>query len=149
MRAPGEILLIAGYELGHQPLAVAWPAAFLERRGYRPAVMDVSVEAFDARRARRAKLVAVSVPMHTALRIGVTVIDRVRAVTPDCHLCFYGLYASLNAAYLLGHGADSVIGGEAEGPLAALATALETGAATPSSVRTTAQAAGPYLRHLD
>ena len=35
MRAPGEILLIAGYELGHQPLAVAWPAAFLERLGYR------------------------------------------------------------------------------------------------------------------
>ncbi len=134
MRAPGEILLIAGYELGHQPLAVAWPAAFLERLGYQPAVMDVSVEAFDARRARQAKLVAVSVPMHTALRIGVTVIDRVRAVNPDCHLCFYGLYASLNAEYLLGHGADSVIGGEAEGPLGELATALETGAATPSSV---------------
>ena len=112
MRAPGEILLIAGYELGHQPLAVAWPAAFLERLGYQPAVMDVSVEAFDARRARQARLVAVAVPMHTALRIGVTVIDRVRAVNPDCHLCVYGLYASLNAEYLLGHGADSVIGGE-------------------------------------
>ena len=138
MRAPGEILLIAGYELGHQPLAVAWPAAFLERLGYQPAVMDVSVEAFDARRARQAKLVAVSVPMHTALRIGVTVIDRVRAVNPDCHLCVYGLYASLNAEYLLGHGADSVIGGEVEGPLGELATALETGAATPSSVRTQA-----------
>ena len=149
MRAPGEILLIAGYELGHQPLAVAWPAAFLERLGYQPAVMDVSVEAFDARRARQAKLVAVSVPMHTALRIGVTVIDRVRAVNPDCHLCVYGLYASLNAEFLLGHGADSVIGGEVEGPLGELATALETGAATPSSVRTKAQAAGPYLRRLD
>jgi radical SAM superfamily enzyme YgiQ (UPF0313 family) len=149
MRAPGEILLIAGYELGHQPLAVAWPAAFLERLGYQPAVMDVSVEAFDARRARRAKLVAVSVPMHTALRIGVTVIDRVRAVNPNCHLCVYGLYASLNAEYLLGHGADSVIGGEVEGPLGELATALETGAPTPSSVRTRVQAAGPYLRRLD
>ena len=86
---------------------------------------------------------AVSVPMHTALRIGVTVIERVRAVNPDCHLCVYGLYASLNAEYLLGHGADSVIGGEAEGPLGELATALETGAAMPSSVRTKAQAAGP------
>jgi radical SAM superfamily enzyme YgiQ (UPF0313 family) len=149
VRAPGEILLIAGYELGHQPLAVAWPAAFLERLGYQPAVMDVSMEAFDTRRARQAKLVAVSVPMHTALRIGVTVIDRVRAVNPDCHLCVYGLYASLNAEYLLGHGADSVIGGEVEGALGELATALETGAATPSSVRTRAHAAGPYLRRLD
>jgi len=148
MKAPGDILLIAGYELGHQPLALAWPAAFLENLGYRPAVMDVSVEAFDARRARRAKLVGVSVPMHTALRIGVTVIDRVRAVNPDCHLCFYGLYASLNADYLLGHGADSVIGGEVEGPLGELARALETGAGTPTFVMTKAHPAGPHLGRL-
>jgi hypothetical protein len=87
--------------------------------------------------------------MHTALRIGVTVIDRVRAVNPDCHLCFYGLYASLNAEYLLNHGADSVIGGESEIPLGDLATALDIGAALPSSVRTKAQTAGPYLRRLD
>jgi hypothetical protein len=33
MRAAGEILLIACYEMGHQPLAVAWPSAFLERAG--------------------------------------------------------------------------------------------------------------------
>ncbi|MGH7333697.1 MAG: CUAEP/CCAEP-tail radical SAM (seleno)protein, partial [Candidatus Rokuibacteriota bacterium] len=48
MRGPGGILLIACYELGHQPLAVAWPAAFLERAGYAPAVLDLSVEPFDA-----------------------------------------------------------------------------------------------------
>src|SRR5262245_42445596 len=145
VKAPGEILLVAGYELGHQPLALAWPAAFLENLGYHPAVMDVSVEAFDARRARRAKLVGVSVPMHTALRIGVTIIERVRAVNPDCHLCFYGLYASLNADYLLRHGADSIIGGEVEAPLGELARALEIGAATPPSVRTGANPARPHL----
>src|SRR5207245_6669481 len=77
VKEPGAILLIACYELGHQPLAVAWPAAFLEREGYAPAVMDVSVEPFDAERVRRAKLVAISVPMHTALRLGVTVAWRV------------------------------------------------------------------------
>src|SRR2546427_834166 len=54
MRSPGEILLIACYELGHQPLAVAWPAAALERAGYSPAVLDVSLDGFDAERARRA-----------------------------------------------------------------------------------------------
>ena len=58
MREPGAILLVSCYELGHQPLAVAWAAAFLEARGYAPAVMDVSVEPFDpeqggARPARR------------------------------------------------------------------------------------------------
>src|SRR2546421_424743 len=38
VKEPGAILLVACYELGHQPLAVAWPAAFLERAGYAPAV---------------------------------------------------------------------------------------------------------------
>ncbi len=127
MKDPGSILLIACYELGHQPLAVAWPAAFLERRGYRPAVMDVSVEPFDAERVARARLVAISVPMHTALRIGVEVAARVRAVNPTCHVCFFGLYAVLNADHLLGRGADTVLGGESEERLVELAVAIETG----------------------
>src|SRR6266508_6292185 len=127
MRQPGDILLVATYELGHQPLAVAWPAAFLERQGYAPAVMDVSVEPFDAEKARRARVVAISVPMHTALRLGVRVAEQVRAVNPACHICFYGLYATLNANHLLSHGADSVIGGESEAPLVELVEALESG----------------------
>src|SRR5215207_75906 len=125
MRHPGEILLIACYELGHQPLAVAWPAAALEEAGYAPAVLDVSVEGFDAERARRARLVAISVPMHTALRLGVRVAARVREVNPDCHVAFYGLYATLNAAYLLAHGADSVMSGEIEPALLTLVQQLE------------------------
>jgi radical SAM superfamily enzyme YgiQ (UPF0313 family) len=149
VREPGQILLVAGYELGHQPLAVAWPAAYLERMGYRPATLDVSAEAFDGRRVKRARIVAISVPMHTALRIGMTVAERVRAVNPGCHLCFYGLYASLNADYLLSHGADSVIGGEAEGPLGELVQALESGSPLPSTVRTASQPAAPYLRRVD
>ncbi|MGH7307533.1 MAG: CUAEP/CCAEP-tail radical SAM (seleno)protein [Candidatus Rokuibacteriota bacterium] len=125
MREPGDILLIACYELGHQPLAVAWPAAFLEMRGYAPAVMDVSVEPFDAGRARRARVVAISVPMHTALRLGTTVARRVREVNPGAHVCFFGLYATLNADYLLSHGADSVLGGELEHALVELVQRLE------------------------
>src|SRR5712692_2092187 len=116
MRSPGEILLIACYELGHQPLAVAWPVAALERAGYAPAVLDISVEPFDPELARRARLVAISVPMHTALRLGVKVAARVRAANPGCHRTFYGLYATLNAEYLLAHGADSVMSGEVEAP---------------------------------
>jgi radical SAM superfamily enzyme YgiQ (UPF0313 family) len=125
MKEPGAILLVACYELGHQPLAVAWPAAFLEREGYAPAVMDVSVEPFDAERVRRAKLVAVSVPMHTALRLGVTVARRVREVNPTCHIAFYGLYARLNASHLLAGVADSVMSGEIEAALVDLVRTLE------------------------
>ncbi|HEV8642653.1 MAG TPA: CUAEP/CCAEP-tail radical SAM protein [Methylomirabilota bacterium] len=127
MKEPGAILLVACYELGHQPLAVAWPAAFLERRGYAPAVMDVSVEPFDVEQVRRARVVAISVPMHTALRLGVGVAARVRQVNPSCHICFYGLYATLNAGYLLAHGADSVLAGELERALVELAQTLEAG----------------------
>jgi radical SAM superfamily enzyme YgiQ (UPF0313 family) len=127
MKAPGDVLLVACYELGHQPLAVAWPAAFLEQRGYAPAVMDVSVEPFDAERAARAKLVAISVPMHTALRLGLMVADRVRTVNPGAHICFYGLYGGLNADHLLAGPADSVIAGESESVLVDLADALGAG----------------------
>jgi radical SAM superfamily enzyme YgiQ (UPF0313 family) len=125
MKERGAILLVACYELGHQPLAVAWPAAFLERAGYAPAVMDVSVEPFDAERVKRAKLVAISVPMHTALRLGVTVARRVRSVNPACHIAFCGLYATLNAKHLLAGIADSVMSGETEGALIDLVRTLE------------------------
>src|SRR5262245_30030085 len=67
MREPGAVLLVACYELGHQPLTLAWPAAFLERRGYAPAVMDLAVEPFDAEKVRRTREVAVCVHLHTAM----------------------------------------------------------------------------------
>ncbi|MBI1964048.1 MAG: radical SAM protein [Candidatus Rokubacteria bacterium] len=125
MKAPGEILLVACYELGHQPLAVAWPAAFLERRGYAPATLDVSVEPFDPDKARRARVALISVPMHTALRLGVAVAARVRALNPACHIAFYGLYATLNADHLLATVADSVWSGEVEPALVDLVGRLE------------------------
>src|SRR5947207_12053588 len=132
MTDPGEILLVACYELGHQPLSVAWPAAFLERAGYRPAVMDLSVEPFDADKVRRARLVAVAVPMHTALRVGVAAASRVRAANPAAHVCFYGHYAALNAEHLLGERhADSVLAGELEDALVALARRLDDPARPP------------------
>src|SRR5439155_18540028 len=149
VKEPGGILLVACYELGHQPLAVAWPAAFLERLGYRPATLDVSVEPFDAEAVKRARLVAISVPVHTALRLGVAVAERVRAVNPGAHLCFFGLHAPLNADFLLAHGADTVIGCEAEGPLAELARALAGGEAGPvPGVSRAGARAGPYLAKL-
>ena len=127
MRQPGSILLLSCYELGRQPLGIAWPMAFLKQAGFEPGALDLAIEHLDLEKASRAKLVGISVPMHTALRLGVQAARRVRAANPSCHICFFGLYASLNADYLLSEVADSCIGGEIEEALVSLAQALEEG----------------------
>jgi radical SAM superfamily enzyme YgiQ (UPF0313 family) len=125
LRSPGDILLVSCYELGHQPMCVALPLGFLERAGFHPDAMDIAVEAFDTARIAQAKFIAISVPMHTALRLGVKVAERAREINPDAVICFYGLYAALNADYLLEHAGDYCIGGEVESPLVALVEALD------------------------
>jgi radical SAM superfamily enzyme YgiQ (UPF0313 family) len=127
LRDPGAILLISCYELGHQPLGAALPLAFLERAGFRPAALDVAVEPFDAEKVARARFVGIAVPMHTALRLGVHVAERVREINPGALICFYGLYAALNADYLLDHGGDFCIGGEYEEALLGLARIVDCG----------------------
>ncbi len=127
MKRPGAVLLISCYELGHQPIGLASPLGFLERAGYTPDVIDIAVETLDVEKAARAEFVGICVPMHTALRLGVHVATRLRKINPSCHICFYGLYASLNAEYLLRHHADSVIGGEYETPMVELVDSLADG----------------------
>jgi len=145
----GTILLVSCYELGHQPLALASPLAFLERAGYAAEALDISVEPFESARFARARLVAISVPMHTALRLGVRVAEQIRRVNPRCHVCFYGLYASLNADYLLEHCGDSVIGGEYEAALLALVDAVTSGRSGPiEGVRQREHPAAPVLQRL-
>ncbi|MFL5310221.1 MAG: radical SAM protein, partial [Myxococcales bacterium] len=124
MRNPGDILVVSCYELGRQPVAAATALAELRRSGFAPAALDVSVEAVDDATLARARLVAISVPMHTALRLGVRVAQR---ASQGAHVCFFGLYAELNADHLLERHADSVIGAEADVPLRLLAEALERG----------------------
>ncbi len=122
---------------------------FLEQAGYAPDALDIAVETLDPAKVARARVVGISVPMHTALRLGVRVGEWVRAINPTSHLCFYGLYASLNAEYLLDHGADSVIGGEWETPLVALVQALEAGKSNPvAGVGRKGRPAPPFLQRL-
>ena len=124
MRDPGAILLISCYELGHQPLNLASPLALLQQAGFAPIAVDTSVETLQGAVIKPARLVAISVPMHTALRLSIPIAERVRRLNPDAHICFYGLYASLNGDYLLRRHADSIIGGEFEEALVSLADAL-------------------------
>lgn len=135
MRAVGDILLISCYELGHQPLSLASPLAQLARAGYRPTAVDTAVEPLSDSAIAKARLVAIAAPIHTALRLGVRVAERVRQLNPRAHIVFYGIYAGLNAAYLLRCHADSVIGGEVEAPLLHLAQELESQPSRPSTRR--------------
>jgi len=127
VREAGEILLVSTYELGHAPHGIAVPASFLARAGFRPSSLDLAVEPLDAARIEKARLVAISVPMHTALRLGLAAADRIRELNPRALLCFHGLYAPLHAPLLVEAGARAVLGGECEEELVALAQAVESG----------------------
>lgn len=128
---PGAILLVSCYELGHQPLNLAFPLAYLRDAGYQPDAVDTAVDRLEDEQIRSARFVAISVPMHTALRIGTQVSEQVRLLNPEASICFYGLYAWLNADYLLrGHG-DYVIGGEYEQPMLDLVRAIASGSWEP------------------
>lgn len=150
LRQPGAILLVSCYELGHQPIGIALPMGFLEQAGYAPASLDIAVEKVNLERIKQARFVGISVPMHTALRLGVRVAELVRETNPSCHICFYGLYASLNAEYLLNHVADSVIGGEYEAPLVQVMEALERGDSLTKveGVSHGGKIVGPHLKRL-
>ncbi|HSB07915.1 MAG TPA: CUAEP/CCAEP-tail radical SAM protein [Blastocatellia bacterium] len=145
-----SILLVSCYELGHQPAGIAMPLGFLRREGIDAESMDVSVEGFDPDKIKRARLIGISVPMHTALRLGLRVAREARKLNPECHICFYGLYAVLNAEYLLKTVADSVIGGEFEEALTLLIKAVDArGEIDIDGVSTRNRLSKPILTRLD
>ncbi len=147
MRKPGTILLVSCYELGHQPFQLASLYALLQQAGYAPVVVDTAVESLSDETIRQARFVAISVPMHTALRLGEQIARRIRALNKEAHICFYGLYASLNEDYLLQGLIDSAIGGEFEEPLLKLLAALERGArASIPGVSTLWHSSGPWIQ---
>jgi len=115
-----KVLLVSTYELGRQPFGLASPAAWLRERGARVSSNDVAVEPFDEHAAVSADLVCFHVPMHTATRLAVPLIERVRAINPRVRICCYGLYAPVNESYLRSLGADVIIGGEFEQGIADL-----------------------------
>ena len=148
LRQPGAIMFVSCYELGHQPLGIAQPMGFLEQAGFAPVGLDIAVESMDESALRLARFVGISVPMHTALRLGVRVAELIRSMNPACHICFYGLYASINAEYLLQGLADSVVGGEYEVPLVSLIEALDRGRAISllEGVSSRNRVVGPWLQ---
>jgi radical SAM superfamily enzyme YgiQ (UPF0313 family) len=141
-----HVLLVSTYELGHQPLGLASPAAHLLARGHSVQCSDLAVDPLDERAVAESSFVGISVPMHTALRLGVHAARRIRQINPSAHICLYGLYSSLNGEYLLNGLADSVIGAEFEQPLASLVDSLDSNpGGTVGGVWTRAQFSQPFL----
>ena len=101
-------LLVSTYELGHQPLHLASPAAALVRAGHEVRCTDLAVEELDPAAVAWADVVAFSVPMHTATRLAVQAAATVRTQRPDIPTCAYGLYAAAAPGF------DAALAGEYE-----------------------------------
>jgi radical SAM superfamily enzyme YgiQ (UPF0313 family) len=130
-----RVLLVSTYDLGRQPFGLASPAAWLRREGFDVTCADVAKARLADDAILSAGLVAFYLPMHTATRLTAPLIERVRRVNPEAHICCYGLYASLNEAWLRERGVDSVLGGEFEDALVTVARDVSSQVPTPDSQR--------------
>ena len=114
---PVATLLISTYDLGRQPFGLASAAAVLRAAGSDVRCLDLTRQKLDAALVADCDAVAFFLPMHTATRLAIPVIDRIRQINPRAALCAYGLYAPLNAALLKEHGVEHILGGEFEDDL--------------------------------
>jgi radical SAM superfamily enzyme YgiQ (UPF0313 family) len=115
------VLFISTYDLGRQPFGLASPAAWFRHAGLEARTRDLSRERLRDEEIRSAALVAFYLPMHTATRLALPVMDRVRLINPEARVAAYGLYAPLCESLLREHGVTDVLGPEAEADLVALA----------------------------
>ncbi len=88
-----RVLLVSTYELGSRPLGCAVPAAMLGEAGHEVRSVDLALGPLDDATLWWAEVLAISVPMHTAARLGLDLLRRVRAQRSDLPICLHGLYA--------------------------------------------------------
>ena len=124
-----KALLVSGYELGHQPLHLASPAAALLGAGHEVRCLDLSVDPYDPALVDWADALALSVPMHTAMRLAVRAAEAVRRRRPELPICMYGLYAPVGRDLTATALADRLIAGEYEAALVAWVDELAAGRA--------------------
>ena len=120
-----QVSLVNPYELGRQPFGLAEPAALLAREGCTVRCCDLSIQKLDEALDSDTDLVAIYVPMHTATRIAVEALPKIRQLSPHARLCIYGLYAPMNVTLFRELGVDAVIGGEFEHGLVELVRRLQ------------------------
>lgn len=103
--------------MGRQPFGLASPAAWLRDAGAAVSCVDLTRDKLSTEAIAEADAIGFFLPMHTATRLAIPVIDRIRQSNPAARLIAYGLYAPLNAPLLREHGVRHVLGAEFEAAL--------------------------------
>jgi len=124
-----KVALINPYELGRQPFGLAEPAAWLERAGCTVTCCDLSIQQLEDCLEHDTDIVAIYIAMHTATRIAVEALPKIRQLAPATSLCVYGLYAPMNSRLFRSLGVATVLGGEFETGLVSLAERVREGRA--------------------
>ncbi len=122
-----KVVLINPYELGRQSFNLAAPTALLKTAGFDVACLDLSLQKLDPAVLNDAALVVLHLGMHTATRIAIAALPKIRELAPHAELAMVGLYAPVNAALLHELGVKTLIGGEYEPELVALAERVRNG----------------------
>jgi radical SAM superfamily enzyme YgiQ (UPF0313 family) len=112
-----RVLLLGSYELGRPSFGLSSAAAWLERAGIEAECGDLAVQSLSELPVADADAIAFYVPMHTATRVALEVMPRVRAQNAAARILCFGLYAPLNRAVLKERGAHVIIGPEFESSL--------------------------------
>ena len=105
-----KITLVNPYELGRQPFGLAEPAAFLQRAGVEVRCCDLSIQKLDTCLTPDTGAVAIYIAMHTATRIAIEALPKIKELAPDASLCVYGLYAPMNAYLFRSLGVLTILG---------------------------------------
>ena len=116
-----KVLLISPYELGRQPFSLAHAAALLRARGHEVVLIDLAQGSLPREGLEGFDLVGISLGMHTATRIAVSLLPTLRVKAARARIVCYGVYAPPNRGLLEDLGVDGVLGPEFENGLVALA----------------------------
>jgi len=109
-----RIALISPYDLGRQPFALAEAGAQLADAGYQPVYVDLSQQRLADGGLGDVAVVLVHLGMHTATRIALEALPRIRALAPGVPVGMFGWYAPVNDQWLREQGVDAVFGGESD-----------------------------------
>lgn len=110
-----RVLLISTYDMGRQPFALASAAAWLRAQtDAHVDCLDLDVSPPERHLMEQADLIAFYLPMHTATRLALPLIEEVRDCNPAARLCGFGLYAPLNEQSLRRRGVELVLGSHYE-----------------------------------